>query len=201
MIHFLIYNQIVRLFKSFAPDVSTSRFLGSVFMVVIEGFVIYKVDILFIRIIEAVFLVLALINGIRHCFYMLKRRKIKKSWLKYHSDLNGLDQLIYTKRMLNDMIYNISDGKDGQRISEREKSISEVYPQIETAISEANSSYKNNEISVQTMLEICRNTINSINKAFDSNQFEPEYLDVIIPSEIRSFVINHSEQVQTHSKE
>ncbi len=174
-------------------------------MAAIEIAVIYNVNILFIRIIESIFLALAVLNGIRHFYYVLiiklKRQQVMESWLKYHSDLTGLDQLIFTKRLLNDMIYLVSDSKDGLKLSEREKSIYEYYPQIGNAISEVHSLYEQNIISNQTMIAICKNTINSINNAFDLKKFEPEYLDVTIPNEIRNFVNAHAEQPASQSIE
>ena len=134
MVHFFIYNLIVGLFKFITPRINASRFLGSLTMAVIEIIVICNVNITFIMIIESVFLVLTILNGIRHFSYMLKRRKISKSWLKYHSDLNGLDQLIYTKKILYDMIFRISGNKEGRKMPEREKNISDAYPQIDNAI-------------------------------------------------------------------
>ena len=200
MIHFFIYNLIVGLFKFITPRINSSRFLGSLTMAVIEIIVICNVNITFIMIIESVFLVLTILNGIRHFSYMLKRRKIKKSWLKYHSDLNGLDQLIYTKKILYDMIFRISGNKEGRKMPEREKSISDAYPQIDNAISKAYTLFENNEISAQSMIDICKYTIHSIDRAFDSNLFEPEYLDITIPAEIRNLTSNNAEHNPLHSE-
>jgi len=189
MIHFTIYNFIVRLFKLFTQSINTSRLLASIVSIAVEIAIICNVNNLFVRIVESVFLLLVVLNCVRRTVYFAKRQKIKVMWLKYHSDLGGLDQLVSTQRILSDMIYNLSENKEGMRISKREKSYMETYAPIMEAISEAFSFYERNEISTDTMLKICRNTINYIETAFESYSFDPEYLNKAIPDKVRNIAM------------